>query len=663
MAGAALTTGQFTRLPSSSPPEATARSGTSPTIALRPERVPLELRAMRGWVVSSPDKVPLNPSNLRPANPTVPSSGGDFDGAVAAASRPGLGRIGLILNPATRLVAVDFDGCRDPVTGAIDPAVQAEIDRLDSYTEVSPSGTGIRVLAYGALPPGRRKNGKREVYDRDRYVSVTGHVLQERRQINERAEQIVCWHRETFGAPVAAARAPRPDTIARDDDDAILARALAARNGDKVRRLWAGDTGEHGGDHSDADLALVSCLCFWTADDDQVDRLFRRSGLYREEKWGRRADYRERTIAKARATQPGPPPPTTTVGRPTPQVAVLPDEPTDAGGDPCADVLDEVASLRAEVAALTPQLAERDGQLDERDEQLAATRRRAEAAERRASLVTEAQSRTAGIMANAGLRSARPTAVALAHLFANREAAGDPGADGLYPVNVRAFARDNAGCSDDAAAKHLDLLGAEGLIRSKTEWVAGAWTDGNGVVHPGRKQRFVGPVGGALAFIDAARTVVPTRCKRDGTADQGWGGARGCPDHPGGAVVVASEASCGVCGKRLGKLKIETFASLAESATALGVAAGPTPQLAGLGGRSAALPPSVDDVSISRDARTWSNRTGRNGGIAGRELASGAAERAAVAKADLLRRTERDVSGPPNATQTARCVAPTAGRP
>jgi primase-polymerase (primpol)-like protein len=84
----------------------------------------------------------------------------------------------------------------------------------------------------------------------------------------------------------------------RHSDDAILARARAARNADKFIRLFdQGETAAFDHDESRADLALIALLAFWTQDPEQLDRLFRRSGLYRD-KWERR-DYRERTIATA----------------------------------------------------------------------------------------------------------------------------------------------------------------------------------------------------------------------------------------------------------------------------------------------------------------------------------------------------------------------------
>jgi primase-polymerase (primpol)-like protein len=93
---------------------------------------------------------------------------------------------------------------------------------------------------------------------------------------------------------VCAALSGRSD----DDDEALIARAHGAANGSKFARLWRGDTSGYDGDESRADLALLSLLAFWCSGDSvRIDRLFRRSGLYRA-KW-ERADYRAASIALA----------------------------------------------------------------------------------------------------------------------------------------------------------------------------------------------------------------------------------------------------------------------------------------------------------------------------------------------------------------------------
>ena len=81
------------------------------------------------------------------------------------------------------------------------------------------------------------------------------------------------------------------------DDASVRQRARDAANGEKFRRLWHGAIDDYGGDDSAAVLALLASASFYTQDPAQLDRLFRKSGVYRE-KW-EREDYRERTIAKA----------------------------------------------------------------------------------------------------------------------------------------------------------------------------------------------------------------------------------------------------------------------------------------------------------------------------------------------------------------------------
>ena len=44
------------------------------------------------------------------------------------------------------IAGIDLDACRNPVTGEVEAWAQEPVDRFDSYTEVSPSGTGLKVF-------------------------------------------------------------------------------------------------------------------------------------------------------------------------------------------------------------------------------------------------------------------------------------------------------------------------------------------------------------------------------------------------------------------------------------------------------------------------------------------------------------------------------------
>ena len=58
------------------------------------------------------------------------------------------GGVGIVLGRVDDdcLAGVDLDSCRDPRTGQIAPWAQAILDRLDTYAEVSPSGTGVKAF-------------------------------------------------------------------------------------------------------------------------------------------------------------------------------------------------------------------------------------------------------------------------------------------------------------------------------------------------------------------------------------------------------------------------------------------------------------------------------------------------------------------------------------
>jgi hypothetical protein len=82
-------------------------------------------------------------------------------------------------------------------------------------------------------------------------------------------------------------------------DEEIISRARAEKNG-KFDRLWRGDTSDYGHDHSDADDAFIHKLWSYTQDDEQIRRIHAASGLHRPEKSGRRWDYLQRSLQRAR---------------------------------------------------------------------------------------------------------------------------------------------------------------------------------------------------------------------------------------------------------------------------------------------------------------------------------------------------------------------------
>jgi putative DNA primase/helicase len=270
--------------------------------------IPVDLRDRRQWVAwrhverdGKATKVPYKASkpSVR-ASTTDPRTWGVFEHAAAAVASGKADGIGFVFSPDDPFCGIDLDGCRDE-SGELNRTAAAIVEQLDSYTEVSPSGRGAHVIVRGKLEGGRCRRGPVELYDRGRYFCMTGERLAGLpHSPMPRQEALDELRHRLFPTPVDTDLCLPANGSARSipqDDRELLDRAFAARNGADVERLFNGDTSGYGS-HSEADLALVAHLAFWTdGDATRIDALFRASGLYRD-KW-ERADYRERTIAKA----------------------------------------------------------------------------------------------------------------------------------------------------------------------------------------------------------------------------------------------------------------------------------------------------------------------------------------------------------------------------
>lgn len=169
------------------------------------ENIPVELHALPRFVVwqwrwkSDPgkwDKPPLK-LNGRNAQANNPATWCTFGEALAALDA--FDGIGFMLRDSG-IVGVDLDDCRDPATGVIAEPHASVIHTLDSYAEVSPSGTGVKVLVHAKLPAkcahANHDDGF-EVYDKQ-YFTLTGHrVPGTPATINDRQSQVE-WVIKTF---------------------------------------------------------------------------------------------------------------------------------------------------------------------------------------------------------------------------------------------------------------------------------------------------------------------------------------------------------------------------------------------------------------------------------------------------------------------------------
>lgn len=280
-------------------------------------RVPAELRAEPRWVCwraqardGRTTKLPVNPSTGRMASSTDATTWSDFDTAIAAVGRWHASGVGFVFGPDRAFTGLDLDHVLSG--GALADAYRWVVSEAHTYCEVSPSGDGLHLIFRGSKPEGatRCRRGRVEMYDHDRFFTVTGDVFEGHGRIGsnpavvERAYRT--WIDPSLGAPNRQAEILGGGGAAGDagapDDAELVRRMRASRNGAAIGALLDGDLSAYGGDHSAADMALCSSLAFWCAGDaDRMDRIFRSSGLMRD-KWDSRrggSTYGAQTIARA----------------------------------------------------------------------------------------------------------------------------------------------------------------------------------------------------------------------------------------------------------------------------------------------------------------------------------------------------------------------------
>ena len=141
------------------------------------EQFPQALKESRRWVCFDAAKTPINPATGKNAMPNEPATWGTLAAAQAAVSRFGLRGVGVLLGDG--LCGIDIDHCRDPDTGTLSDMAREIIDQMQTYTESSPSGTGVHLLFTGKKPAGacRKSSIGLEMYDGGRYFTVTGNAL------------------------------------------------------------------------------------------------------------------------------------------------------------------------------------------------------------------------------------------------------------------------------------------------------------------------------------------------------------------------------------------------------------------------------------------------------------------------------------------------------
>lgn len=260
---------------------------------------------------------------LNGTKPTIIHREGQTAGRRTAAEGGGYG----VVFSNSGLSGIDIDHCISD-DGELSRNALDLMYSLDSYTEYSPSGKGLHILVALSAPDGMKLNKNKltakklleeygdnfepkfpeqeiEFYTDGRYFTFTGNHLTDTpddiaapgtMEVLDSLGFTFIPKEETATGERQNNSIPKLSSVLElspvQDDNSIIERMT--RYSRKAADLF---TGHGGDDDSSNDLALCNSISFYTTDPEQIDRIFRQSGLYRE-KWERR-DYRERTIKQA----------------------------------------------------------------------------------------------------------------------------------------------------------------------------------------------------------------------------------------------------------------------------------------------------------------------------------------------------------------------------
>ncbi|MEB8101027.1 phage/plasmid primase, P4 family [Staphylococcus xylosus] len=278
------------------------------------DNIPYELKELDHWCCFRIEKVDNGRFTKRPYNPNTNEMAKSNDESTwvsfedAASQSLNYDGIGFFFKAP--YVGIDLDKVGREIEEYLeqpdtDNIIGQFINVLETYAEISPSGTGIHLITKGELPPRGRRRGNVEIYDTGRFFTMTGKHIGGYNGISEdEYGQLNFLHNKYIANHEKETKKINTSTGFGNDlsVEKIIDIAKKSKNRLRFTTLYEGDWTQLYDSQSEADMALANDLAFWTARDPQkMDDIFRKSNLYRD-KWDeQRGDYTygDMTITRA----------------------------------------------------------------------------------------------------------------------------------------------------------------------------------------------------------------------------------------------------------------------------------------------------------------------------------------------------------------------------
>ena len=256
--------------------------------------VPEELTNMKIWICRC-GKQPWSPNGKYMISPTAENECVTYDEAMAAVERYGYDGVSIMLMDSNDIWCVDIDhGIND---GEIHPVAWRIIQELNSWTELSTSGSGFHIYVLAAKKDWLDWVKKKadalgagidlEIYPCKRHIVSTGRTLNDFEQLRRADEAL----EEMYNAYMAPSYKKYDDGVISEPPPPMTAEEVfdhlrKDKNGAKfIQALTSGDlSGFDTDDRSSIDFSIISKLCFYTIDPNIIKEIMLRSPI-RREKW------------------------------------------------------------------------------------------------------------------------------------------------------------------------------------------------------------------------------------------------------------------------------------------------------------------------------------------------------------------------------------------
>ena len=276
--------------------------------------VPDEMKKRPNWVVVKTwwnadkgkyNKRPVNCNSDKGeyAESDNPETWTTFDNALKYLKEKGGTTVAYALDGKDNISCIDLDRCYDEngQPSAIAKEILSKCGK--TYVEKSVSGNGLHIFGKTGGMDIRTfsKDGDLEFYQKEHFIAMTGdgsgYSRLESFDTPEMKELLSrkCEKREEWKGVCKGVNGLSTMT-----DRDVVEKASNAKNGDKFKRLYAGEDLQN--NHSNSDMSLMNLLAYWcNGDKEQMLRIFATSGLFRPNK---SPDYYECTAIKALRSMP-----------------------------------------------------------------------------------------------------------------------------------------------------------------------------------------------------------------------------------------------------------------------------------------------------------------------------------------------------------------------